>query len=39
MDYELEAGQRNLGSEIIEKDCQTWQICKKMLWVVGNGES
>jgi len=26
-------------SEVTEKDCQTQQICKKMLLTAGNGES
>ena len=44
VDYEVE-GVRPRGrpkktcSEVIEKVCQTPQICMKMLWTAGNGES
>jgi len=44
MDYEVE-GVRPRGrpnktwSEVIGKDCWTRQICKEILWTVGNGES
>jgi len=44
VDYEVEGvrprgGPMKSWSEVIEKDCQTRQLSRKMLSVVGNGES
>ena len=44
MDYKVEGVRprgtsRKTWSEVIEKDCQTRQCARKMLWTVENGES
>ena len=44
VDYDVEGVRprdrsKKTWSEVIQKDCQTQQICKKMICIVGNGES